>query len=206
MTVVKGMEMRRDVPFAGPTEYVTYREVWYIHARPAIRHLITSNNEELYLSACTLTIPWMDRCYTLCHFEYDKARHDPKSLIRKYCASDIVKFIFCHDLNEPPDYIEDMCGHLAEVFSSLKHDGYLRQGYTFNYRFDTLFTPLLFNSEVKQFAKIKQTSESSKEMQSRAVSPKAWVNQAVDRIDQLFLDARILDKRDDDEIEYPINM
>ena len=207
MTNTRRMELRRDVPLAGPTEYVTYKDVWNINARPEIRSLITSNNVESYTSACILTIPWMDRCYTIYRFGYDRARHKPKSLIGKYSANDIVEFIYYHDSKEPPEYIKDMCGHLAEVFNSLKHDGYLRSGYAFSLKFDTLIVPFAFDSELIRFAKITPTSATSKEIQSVPVSPKVWVNQAVDRIDQLFLDAKILDKRSgDDEIEYPIDM
>ena len=192
MIDTKRMELRRDVPLAGPSEYGTYREVWNIHARPAIRYLITSNNTELYLSACTLTVPWMDRCYTICQFGYDKARYDPKSLMNKYTAKDIVEFIYYDDSEESQKFIVDVWDHLANVFNSLKHDGYLRQGYAFDPRFNWLIGHA-FDGDLARFAEITRISESFVQIQSLVISPKTWVNSAVKRIDQLFIDAKILD-------------
>ncbi len=192
MKTTKRMELRRDVPHAGSSKYVTYREVWNMHARPAIRHLITSNNIELYLSACTLTVPWMDRCFTICKFGYDKARKEPESLMRKYSANDIVEFIFYHDSEERPEHIRDVCRHLAKVANSLKHDGYLRKGYGFDSSIDKLIVPLRFKNDFIRFAKFTSTSPTTVTIQLVAVSPKVWVNRAVERIDQLFMDAKIL--------------
>lgn len=192
MTNAKRMELRRDVPLAGPSEYVTYREVWTIHARPAIRFLITSNNTELYLSACILTLPWMDRCYTICRFGYDKARRDPKDLMNKYTAKDIVEFIYYDDSDESLKFIVDVWGHLANVFNALKHDGYLRQGYAFDSRFNSLICHA-FDGDLARFAEMTRISESFVQIQSLVISPKTWVNGAVKRIDQLFIDAKILD-------------
>ncbi len=178
----KRMELKRNVS----TEHhsrVSYRDVWFINARPTIVRLITSGNDEEKASACQLITAWMDRCYTLCHFTFDAATKNPRDLMRKYKTRDIVCFFYGNGL----EFNEDKTGdgdNLIEVFNSLKHDGCLREGYKF-----TPYGPLVLDDAVIP----KRNSQNSKDSLV-TVSPERWVFTPLVKIDELFMDAIIVNE------------
>ncbi len=181
--MLKRMELKRNVSTENHSR-VSYRDVWFINARPVIVRLITSGNDEERASACQLITAWMDRCYTLCHFTFDAATNNPKELMRKYTTKDIVCFFFGNEL----EFNKEKSGdgdNLVEVFNSLKHDGCLREGYEFSH------------GDFVKFVKgdeIPKENRQSKQDSSVRVDPERWVFTPVVKIDELFMDAIILNE------------
>jgi len=185
VTGLKRMELKRNVS----TEHhrrVSYRDVWFINARPTIVRLTTSGNDEEKASACQLITAWMDRCYTLCHFAFDVATNNPKELMRKYKTKDIVCFFFGNEL----EFNEDKTGDgdsLVEVFNSLKHDGCLREGYKFTHYANIVID----GGDIPK--RNSQDSQNSQDSLVR-IAPDRWVFTPLVKIDELFMDAIIVDE------------
>ena len=181
----KRMKLKRNVS----TEHhsrVSYRDVWFINARPTIVRLISSGNDEEKASACQLITAWMDRCYTLCHFAFDAATNNPRALMRKYTTRDIICFFYGNELEFNVDKTGDG-ENLTEVFNSLKHDGCLREGYK--------FTP--YGNVVLDAGDIpkrnRQDSQNSQDSLVR-INPDRWVFIPLVKIDKLFMDAIIVNE------------
>ena len=179
------LELKRNVS----TEHhsrVSYRDVWFINARPAIVRLIASGNNEEKASACQLITAWMDRCYTLCRFGFDKATTNPIKLMHEYTAKDIVCFYFGKDL----EFNDEKTGdgdNLAEVFNSLKHDGCLREGYKFTHH-----SHLVIGGA--DIPKRNRKDNQNNQVSVVTVSPETWVTTPLIKIDELFMDAVILNE------------
>lgn len=122
----------------------------------------------------------VDGCYAIAHFGYDTVRHNPTSLLGKYSARDVVKFIFFHSEEDNPSK-EDI-KLLATFYNSLKHGGFLRPGQSV-WRLGILFA----NGSVIENTKSGKT-----------ITLQQWVDRAVNRIDQLLIDAMV------DEAELPL--
>lgn len=181
----KRMELRRNVSSEHHSR-VSYRDVWFINARPTIVRLITSGNDEEKASACQLITAWMDRCYTLCHFDFDDATRNPRELMYKYTTKDIICFFFGNEL----EFNEDRTGegdNLAEVFNSLKHDGCLREGYAFAHSANLVID----GGDIPK--RISKNSKNSQESLVR-VEPYEWVFIPLVKIDELFMDATIVNE------------
>ncbi|MCY3831618.1 MAG: hypothetical protein OXG85_01300 [Chloroflexi bacterium] len=164
--------IERDVPFNG-LENTSIKEAWFIQYRPAIRTIITSGNQDIFLCACTLCVPWMDGCYAIDNFGYDTFRHNPTSLSREYGAKDIVKFIFFNNEGGTPS--EKHVKLLATFYNSLKHGGFLRPGQKVA-GLPILITNIALVNELGQ------------------ISMNQWVERATNRIDQLLVDATFEEK------------
>ena len=181
----KRMGLKRNVT----TEHhsrVSYRDVWFINARPTIVRLITSGNDEEKASACQLITAWMDRCYTLCHFTFDQATTNPRALMRQYTTKDIVCFFYGHELEFSKDKTGTGDKH-AEVFNSLKHDGCLREGYK--------FAP--YGNIVMDAGDIPKRASQDNQNRDESlvtVNPDRWVNIPLVKIDKLFMDAIIVNE------------
>ena len=181
----KRMELKRNVS----TEHhsrVSYRDVWFINARPTIVRLITSGNDEEKASACQLITAWMDRCYTLCHFAFDVATNNPRKLMYKYETKDIVCFFYGNGL----EFTEDKTGdgdNLIEVFNSLKHDGCLREGYKFTHAAHLAWG----GGDIPK--RNKHDSQGSQDSLIK-ISPDVWVFTPLVKIDKLFMDAIIVNE------------
>ncbi|MCY4062931.1 MAG: hypothetical protein OXG53_11235 [Chloroflexi bacterium] len=181
----KRIELRRNVS----TEHhsrVSYRDVWFINARPTIVRLISSGNDEEKASACQLITAWMDRCYTLCRFGFDKATSDPRKLMNEYTTKDIVCFFFGQELEFNVDKTGDG-DNLAEVFNSLKHDGCLREEYK--------FTP--YANIVRDTGDIPKRNNQNNQRSLESlvtVNPVRWVVTPLVKIDELFMDAIVVDE------------
>lgn len=166
------LSIQKDVPISG-LENTSMRDAWFIEYRPTIRSIITSGNKDIFLCACTLCVPWMDGCYSIAHFGYDTVRHNPTSLLGKYSAKDVVKFIFFNNEEDNPSK-EDL-KLLSTFYNSLKHGGFLRPGQNV-WRLGIL----LANSSVIEETKTGKT-----------ITLQQWVDRAVNRIDQLLIDSNI---------------
>ena len=178
----KRMELKRNVSIENHS-HVSYRDVWFINARPTIVRLINSGNKEEHTSACQLITAWMDRCYTLYRFGFDKAINDPRKLMRKYTTKDIVCFFFGKEL----EFNDNKMGegdNLVEVFNSLKHDGCLREGYEFSYAASLVFGP----------GAIPKRNGQNKLNTCVRIDPIEWVYIPLVKIDELFMDAIILNE------------
>lgn len=181
----KRMELKRNVS----TEHhsrVSYRDVWFINARPTIVRLITSGNDEEKASACQLITAWMDRCYTLCHFTFEAATNNPKGLMRKYTTKDIVCFFYGNGL----EFNKDKSGdgdNLIEVFNSLKHDGCLREGYQFAHNDNFV----IGGGGIPK--RINQNSQDNR-LSVVKVAPDTWVFTPLVKIDELFMEAIIVNE------------
>lgn len=164
------LSIQRDVPVDG-LHNTSMRDAWFIEYRPTIRSIITSGNQEAFLCACTLCVPWMDGCYAIARFGYDRVRNNPTSLSRKYGAKDVVHFIFFGNEEDHPSEADlDM---LATFYNSLKHGGFLRPGQS------VWRLPFAFANHSVVCA-----SGSTK-----TIDLQQWVARSVRRIDQLLIDA-----------------
>ena len=185
----KRMELKRNVS----TEQhgrVSYRDVWFINARPTIVRLITSGNNEEKVSACQLITAWMDRSYTLCRFDFELATSNPRDLMRKYTTTDIVCFFYGSGL----EFNDDKTGggdHLVEVFNSLKHDGCLREGYQFTHYAKLTFEVGDIPKTNRQMSDRSHNSQDS-EVSLVTVNPDRWVFTPLVKIDELFMEAIIV--------------
>ncbi|MCY3860331.1 MAG: hypothetical protein OXG25_15635 [Gammaproteobacteria bacterium] len=164
------LSIQNDVPYHG-LENTSMKDAWFIEYRPTIRTIITGGNHEIYLCACMLCVPWMDGCYAISHFGYDTFRNKPASLSRKYTAKEVVEFIFYNNSDDNPS--EDDLRLLANFYNSLKHGGFLRPGQNV-WRVHLSFSnhPVVYKSESVITIDLQQ-----------------WVARAINRIDQLLIDA-----------------
>ena len=166
------LSIQRDVPIYG-LENTSIKDVWFIQYRPAIKTIITSGNQDIFLCACTLCVPWMDGCYTIDRFGYDTVRHNPTSLLGKYSAKDVVEFIFFNEKDDNPS--KEVLDILATFYNSLKHGGFLRPGQ------NAWAVPLAFIN-----APLVREHESKK-----IIDLQQWVKRSMNRIDQLLVDTTL---------------
>jgi len=164
------MSIQRDVPLRG-LQNTSIKDAWFIQYRPAIRTIITSGNNDILICACTLCVPWMDGCYTIVRFGYGTVRNNPTSLVGKYSAKDVVKFIFLN--GEADDSSDSRVDMLANFYNSLKHGGFLRPGYNaWAWPFAVSNSPLV-----------------AEKNETVSIDMHQWVSKSISRIDQLLIDA-----------------